>query len=317
MENVYDMYHVDNQANSYGKGVELATTFFNLFNGKINPLFPARCLMFGRLPDGAWGGTIGDIIQLDIHKIMKDVSQFSRFGKSTEDKLSMIKGLVLYTITHELFHLEQDMSKYFSLSNDETEVRKLIEDSCHCATTNFLVVLKKDNILPINLDSTFTYLRPMLKTFTGWSEEDADRFSMNLGSYYRIENPYHKAIWFANGYIMGNFSIVSEPGTLDYEFLRKNHSLMVSIFIGEKMYRYGYIAYMHRWTSPRAIMDLINPLILLTTQGFCGPVHIAERSSDRFPGVSWLTVKADVSDPFYWKIVEQLPSDEQPIPPII
>ena len=314
MEKIESLHYVDNQANSYGKGVELATTFFNLFNGKINPLFPARCLMFGCLPNGAWGGTIGDIIQLDMHKIMKDVSQF---GKSTEEKLCMIKGLVLYSIAHELFHLEQDMSKYFSFSNDETEVRKLIEDSCHCATTNFLIGLKQFNLLPMDLVPEFHYYRPMLKTFTGWSEEDDDRFSMNLESYYRIENPYQKAIWFANGYLMGIFSIVSEPGTLHYEFLRENHSLMTSIYIGEKLYRSGYIAYMHRWSSPRAIMDLINPLILLSTQGFCGPVHIAEASIDSFPGVAWLNVKAEVSDPFYWKIVEQLPSDEQPIPPIL
>lgn len=314
MEKICGMYHVNNQANSYGKGVELAITFFDLFNGKINPLFPARCLMFGHLPDSAWGVTIGDIVQLDMHKIMQGVS---RFEGSSEEKVLLLKGLILYTITHELFHLEQDMDKYFRLSNDETEVRKLIEDSCHCATTSFLVGLKKFHLLPMDIIPEFDYYRPMLQTFTGWSEMDVDRYAMNLKSYYRITNPYHKVMWLANGYIMGNFSIGLEPDTIAYEFLTRSHSLMASIYIGKKLYRSGYIAYMHKLTSPRSIMDLINPLILLNSQGFCGSTHVSSVTNDHFPGTEWITVEAEVSEPFYWQIVEQLPSDEQPIPPII
>ena len=156
-------YQADNHANSYGKGLELATTFFNLFNGKINPLFPARCLMFGHLPDGAWGSTIGDIVQLDMHKIMQDVS---RFGEPTKGKILLLKGIILYSIVHELFHLEQDIAYYSDLTSNSDEMTKLIEDSCHCATTNFCVGLEKYNLLPMDLVSRFEYYRPVLETFT-------------------------------------------------------------------------------------------------------------------------------------------------------
>lgn len=314
MEVELGMYQADNQTNSYGKGRELATTFFNIFNGKINPLFPARCLMFGHLPDGAWGGTIGDIVQLDMHKIIQDVS---RFGEPAEGKILLLKGIILYSIAHELFHLEQDIARYTDFTNDDAELRTLVEDSCHCATTNFCVGLEKYNLLPIDLVSRFEYYRPMLDTFTNWPEMDTDRYVQNLESYYTISDPYHKALWFANGYTMGNFTLNIEPNTLYYEFLRENHSLMASIYVGERLYRSGYLAYLSQWSSPRAIMDLLNPLILLHAQGFVGPVYASAAFNENFPGTAWLMVKADVSEPFYWQIVEQLPSDEQPIPPIL
>lgn len=308
------MYQVDTQTNSYASGITLATTFFNLFNGKINPLFPARCLMFGHIPDGAWGITIGDIIQLDMHKIIQDVATSN---ESSDDKILLFNGIILYSLAHELFHLEQNMSIYFKLSQDEDEIRTLIEDSCHCATTNFCNGLKEYNLLPLDFSTKFDYYRPKLDTFTGWDEMDVNRYLQNLNSYYMISDPYQKALWFANGYIMGHFSLDSEPNTLEYDFLRQNHSLIALVYIGEKLYRSGYIAYLNQWSSPRAIMDLINPLILLHMQGFTGPMVLSAAYNENFPGTVRLTIKADVSEPYYWQIVDQLPSDEQPIPPIL
>ena len=319
MEKVWGMYRLDNHTNSYGKGADLAISFFAHFNGKINPLFPARCLIFGRTPEEekAWACTIGDIIQIDIHKIMRTVEQLDY---SAADKVEAYKGLILYCVAHELFHLEQDVALYFDLTTDKNEAIQLVEDSCHCATTNFLVGFGKFNMIQADfLPYNFSYIRPLLETFTGWGEIDSARFDQNLRSYYTLTNPYHKALWYMNGYIMGNFSNKDEPNTVYDHYLRDGtHTLMASVYVYDKLYRSDYLAYLGQWSSPRAIMDMINPLILVRSQGFNGEIAVESRGSvDTFPGTTWLNIWPIIFDPFYWQIVEQLPSDQQPIPPIL
>ncbi len=317
MDKVWGMYQLDNQTDSYGKGAELAAAFFHHFNGKINPTFPARCLMFGRAPEEerAWACTIGDIIQIDLHKIMRTIEQLNY---SAEEKVEAYKGMILYCIAHELFHLEQDIALYFDLTTDDNEAISLVEESCHCATAAFLMAFKKFNLFQADfLPHYFSYARPSLKTFIGWDEMDGARFRQNLRSYYPLTNPYHKALWYMNGYIMGNFSNEAGPDTVDYYLRGGVHTLMASVYVGDKLYRSDYLAYIGKWSSPRAIMDMINPLILVRSQGFDGKIAVEERYADSFPGMCWLNIWPIISDPFYWQIVEQLPSDQQPIPPIL
>lgn len=315
------VHTLDDQANTYGKGVELAAGLFTFLNGKVNPKFPARCLLFGRISNGSredYGVSTGDVVQLDMHTILEAIQRFQ--GRvSAEERLAAYKGLILYCVVHELFHLEQDLEYYNRISPDRVTAETLVEESCHCKTVEFLKLYSLTNMLKFDSGVALQYARPVLGYFLPWEEEDTDRYQQMLRSYYPICNPYNKALWYVNAYIFGKATLDRNDENSVFRFPNEGfHSIYVTVRVGNRGVAHGYLSYMGQWTSPSEMMHLVNPIIMLSSQGFNRHIHLSQLiSPDKYPGLVWLEVTIPNVPEAALQIVSQLPSDQQPIPPIL
>lgn len=312
-----------NQPNTYGGGVEFATAIFKFFNGKINPLFPARYMLFGPCSaantKGDFGASYGDVIQVDMHRVLEFISLS---GYSVES----YKGLILYTVIHELLHLEQDFSVYYQLTSTEQEAEELIERSCHCMTYAYLKSLSDENLFGFEFGPQLSYSIPHLSWFVQdvSKREDWEDVELQLlRSYYRIPNPYNKALWFLNAYVYGNPSLCRNDLNTIWSLTKEYQTVFMTVEIGGERVRSGYVTYMGKWLSPRAIMDVLNPIIVAVQQdrvSFHPEVPTVDVDAlineKEFPEVVWVQVRLN-SNMTTIEIVNQLPFDEQPIPPIL
>ena len=314
------VYTLDNQANTYGKGIELAAQLFTLLNGKVNPKFPARCLLFGPVSDesGDYGISAGDIIQLDMHKILGAIQRF-RDEVSAEERLAAYKGLILYCVVHELLHLEQDLEYYNRISPDRGTAEALVEESCHCRTVEFLKLYNLSNMLGFDVGTAFQYARPLLSYFLPWEETDTDRYEQMVRSYYPICNPCTKALWYVNAYAFGRATL--DRSDEDSVFRYPNdgyHSIYVTVKIGNREVAWGYLSYMGQWVGSSEMMQLVDPIILLSVQGFNMRNHLSQFvSPEKYPGLVWVNIQVPDVPEAAIQIVSQLPSYQQPIPPIL
>lgn len=314
-------YDFSIEEDSYAKGCEFAAHIFTTFNGRINPSFPARYLLFGTISSNPYdfAVTAGDIVQIDIHKILRRIHEIFDGKVERMGKIECFRGLIIYSIVHELLHLQQDLEYYYRIIPNNEEAEEVIEMSCHCMTEATLKSLTASNLIYFSLDDSFSCFIPSLGMFLGWQrEEDAGRFEELVRSYYPLQCYQRKDLWYANAYLFG--CTPRKPDRSDdtiFNLAQENHSIFIDIGIGKWYQNCNYLSYMNRWMTPRTVMGLVNPLILLSMQGFSRKTSISEYRSDDFPGMAIFKVEVDDPSGQALQIVSQLPTDEQPVPPIL
>lgn len=285
---------------TYGQGVRFANAIFNLFNGKVNPTFPARLMLFSPVwEEHILGYSYGDVISIDIHEIMKSCCMTP----------IVLKGQILDTVIHELFHVGQDWPLYFSLSSSIEEVHTLIEASCRAATSNWIWQLKASGIrdsLGRHIDLGIAP-QPQIDGM-----HDLEMFQQALYSYYPVKNPLDKAVYYFNIMLMD----LKERSDNLYNY-SSYPNVAVEVWINERLVSQGLVRHNGIWLAT-AMMDTIRPVIehlimsRRTSMLYWRQTDINTDSSETVRIVSAF----ETEDPTSY-IVYQLPSDEQPIPPIV
>lgn len=319
-----DQLSINNNVFTYGQGVEYAYTMFKLLNGRINPILPARYLLIGRceyFQEGIIGDVIGDVVQLDIDGIMRKCILNTNNTITRKEKSDRFKGTILYCLIHELLHIEQNMATYYSFGLDDDTTEILIEESCHCNTAytcNQLIesdILMAEVIPPVSLDI------PALDNFIPWIEEDdsSDRLVQAYQSYYRITNPYEKVLWLMNLLLFsheeGFHPSISTPFKL-HEYMNQGYSsVLLNIFVNQKICRTGYLIYLNYLQPPFEIMKLLDLMILMQKQGN-DRITYKNLINKNFPNLMIIEVEYRGDDSLL-EIVKQIPSNEFPVPPIM
>ena len=310
--------------NSYGTGIQYATTIFNILNGRINPVFPARYLLVDNSTkvEGELGDNIGDVVQINIHNILK--SAIGDNKGSPSDIISLgYKGLIAYVIIHELFHLEQDLEVYPQLTNGDEEIAdRLIEDSCHCAALYYMNLMKSRGLIEFEFGHEFDNMTiPEPEHFIQWTRDeppDLGRLQVTFDSFYTLKNPYKKIFWLIQQYIFDYPTQTPQLSCWDYSpilnYMKDGfHSILITIKLNDQVYKSDYVVYMDTIQPPSTIMGVIDILILLQKQGIT-PVLFQEGISKDYPGLLNLMICYETDYPILMQIVNQLPNGEQPIP---
>lgn len=121
---------------SYSQGIEYARFVFHNLNGKINPIFPAKYLIFDLNDEkDVLGKSVGDIVIVYMHNILKLIDFTLKNQYELNEK--KIHTLIAFVVIHELFHLHQDFNQYISQYSKEN-LNIAIEDSCNIKTIEFL-----------------------------------------------------------------------------------------------------------------------------------------------------------------------------------
>lgn len=286
---------------TYGQGVRFANAIFNLFNGKVNPTFPAKLMLFSPvLEENILGYSFGDVISIDIHEVMKDCCPAP----------AVLKGKILDTVIHELFHIGQDVPFYYSLSSSTEEVHTLIEASCRAATSNWIWQLKASGIRDSFGRHIDLGIAPQPQIDGMYDLEEM--FQQALYSYYPVKDSLDKAVYYFNLMIMRS----KDPSDNLYNYT-SYPNVAVEVWINKRLVSQGLVRHNGIWL-PTAMMDTIRPAVVYlimsrrTSTLFCQQIDINTDASETVHIVSTF----ETEDPLFY-IAYQLPSDEKPIPPIV
>lgn len=181
-----------NTVSTYSQAMQFATKIFHYLNGKVNYMVPASCLLFGNssMKEKCLGDTTLDIVEINIPNIF----HLYAGEKYYEDS---IKGAIIYTLIHELLHLDQDFEAYERLSNDKELVTNMIEQSCHAFSlrvfNDLCFTLSRD------LNEEF-FIVPTSDVFMNIPIDDYQQYKAWENSYYRVSSYEQKAVFSLNSY---------------------------------------------------------------------------------------------------------------------
>lgn len=242
---MYKNFNITN----YGEAMQFALEVFKFLNGKINYVTPANCLIFGNPNmEGAYGDTILDIVEINIHNICSDmtINNITPYDQH-------IKGFIVYTIIHELLHLDQNMWLYEQLTNNDLKkADELIETSAHAMTHKLYNMIIDGQLLP-ELDIKDIAI-PSLLTFTNIKDEDTDQKNMWINSYYRVSHPNENALYYLNYLTFVDFL---------YSVQKENFTnIILKIIFNDILIGSDYIYYLNNWMYQQ-IFNLLRPIAFL------------------------------------------------------
>lgn len=222
---------------------DYAINVFNYFNGKINTVIPAHCLLFncGDNSYGCLGTSLGDIVFIDLDHIYTIAKDYQYTSKKD------IQSFIDYTIIHELLHLNQDTYEYIKtfINLYGSEVCKtIIENACHTKTHYTILELVKSNILEFDI--------PIFNLFTNINTPD--QYQQYLNSYYPLRDPMNKIfelLEYINDYDV--LSILQEEPNI--RFIRWD------IKFRDKFITTDYIYYNNQWLPYWHILNMLRPLL--------------------------------------------------------
>ena len=229
---------------SYGGAMKLAADAFKYLNGKVNYIIPAHCLLFGNSTMTSFGDTTLDIVEINIPCILNDIN-------ATQP--NRISGLILYTIVHELLHIDQYMAIYYNITNRNlVQSEKLVELSAHAMTSKVLDILTESNFLKdLDLDEVAL---PPCEMFMELESYDTESLLVYENSFYRVPSPEENAFFYLERFIDIDFKdLFQQTNPL---------SIVLELRINNKQIGRDYIYYLHHWLRPQ-IYNIIRPLAIL------------------------------------------------------
>ena len=180
---------------SYGYLVNFAQYAFTFFNGKVNNIFPARMLLIDNsINKSQFGQTNGSIVVLYPNNI---INYFNKNPKECTER--KVKGLVMYTIIHELSHLDQDYNIYYNLGTTDIKIiDQIIEKSNDAMTYTVLDSILSNEALVNEYRFDFEIMN-----FYRYNEEE---FKMYYNSYYKLNNPLDKALFYLKTFLTPDYT---------------------------------------------------------------------------------------------------------------
>lgn len=297
-------YHKRYDVSNYSGAMQFATEVFHYLNGKVNYMIPANCLIFGHSNmDTAYGDTTLDVVEINIPNISAGVKKDfnDEFNEFNESKF---RGMIFYTLIHELLHVDQNTGWYDTRFQNEgvNKVTEIIEKSCHAMT---LKVFK--DIVNCSLFDDFeldTILIPSSEVFMDIPMNDTEQIDVWRNSYYRVTHPAEKALYF-----LGTFLTIDFLGTAIKEDAT---NIVLEIRINGKTTGCDYIYYLNQWMVPQ-IYNLLRPIAFIAkakTNITPSQVLVDAESFKANDGSSsgYLSVVADFRTPFHMPIVNQTPN---------
>ena len=230
---------------SYGGAMQFASDVFRYLNGKVNYIIPANRLLFSNPAMGSsFGDATLDIVEINLHNIFNDIN-------STHP--NSITGLILYTITHELLHIDQHILIYYSLANHNMQqTEELIELSAHAMTFKVLEPIMYGSFFD-DFDIEEVAL-PSPEMFMKSPASDISTLSIYENSFYRVPSPIENAVFYLTKYLDVDFD----------ELLQTNHpiNIILTLNLNNKLLGTDYIYYLYHWL-PIQIFNLLRPLVIL------------------------------------------------------
>ena len=235
---------------NYSGAMKFATDCFHYLNGKVNYMIPANCLIFGHNNMGdAYGDTTLDIVEINI----PNISRVAKKGGFLDE--SKFRGLIFYTVLHELLHLDQDISLYESIFRNygKKKITEIIEQSCHAMTLKvFNDILNCSFYDDFDLD---TIAIPSSEIFMNIPYTDTDQIEQWVNSYYRVQNIAEKALYFLGCYLNIDF--------LETAIVEEATNILVNLTINNKPSGCEYVYYLRQWMVPQ-IFNLLRPIAYFT-----------------------------------------------------
>ena len=230
---------------SYSGAMQFASDVFRYLNGKVNYIIPANRLLFSNpTMNSSFGDATLDIVEINLHNIFNDIN-------STHPNI--ISGLILYTITHELLHLDQHILIYYSLANNNMkQTEELIELSAHAMTFKVLEPIMYGSFFD-DFDIEEVAL-PSPEMFMKIPASDINTLSIYENSFYRVPSPIENAVFYLTKYLDVDFD----------EMLQTNHpiNIILTLNLNNKLLGTDYIYYLYHWL-PVQIFNILRPLVIL------------------------------------------------------
>lgn len=229
---------------SYSGAMQFASDVFRYLNGKVNYVIPANQLLFSNPVMGSsFGDTTSDIVEINLHNILNDINSTHSNG---------IAGLILYTITHELLHIDQHMFIYYNLANHNMQqIEELIELSAHAMTSKVLVQIIDGIFDDFDIEEVALPTPGMFMEIPAY---DTNTLSIYENSFYRVPSPIENAVFYLTKCLDVDFD----------EMLQTNHpiNIILTLNLNNKLLGTDYIYYLYHWL-PVQIFNLLRPLVIL------------------------------------------------------
>ena len=219
----------------YSYAEKCALWCYNFLNGLINPHYIAGGISF-QINNLDYGYSIGDIISLNLHRIIQD-------SNTIED----LRKMILITVIHELSHLEQDFEKYNNYKEEER--LSIIEASNECNTIKEIVNIS-DYLNTINY--TFNYSDSLILYYSNFIKSKED-FKKYLQYYYSLTDSNTKTLY----YLKTQFF----PENIYQRFIEDRHCVILEVkyndFIDNEIIKLN-----GQYNSYQKINNILRPIWL-------------------------------------------------------
>lgn len=258
---------------SYSHGIEYARFLFNDLNGKINPIFPAKYLIFdlNDEPD-VLGKSVGDVVIIYMHNILKLID--NTLKKQYDLNIQKIHSLIAYILIHELFHLNQDFNKYISQYPKEN-LNTAIENSCNIMTINFLQKIINNTYYKsyFNLDiELFPYILDIYNK--------VQNIQYNYSKYYELEHASDRI-----SYIINNLLFNNEDNLLLW-IRKKGWKFVYLEYRYDDIIQNGDLIYLeNHYVNHNIILRMLDKLLLLLSTNPPQKLKISEMVFNEDPSI--------------------------------
>lgn len=258
---------------SYSHGIEYAKFLFNNLNGKINPIFPAKYLIFDLNDEqDILGKSVGDVVIIYMHNILKLIDTTLKNQYELNDK--KIHSLIAYILIHELFHLNQDFNKYISQYPKEN-VNTAIENSCNIMTINFL-----QKIINNSYYKNYFHLDIELFPYILDIYNNVQNIQYNYPKYYELQYASDKI-----SYIINNILFNNEDNLLLWIKKRKWRFVYLE-YQYDSIVQNGDLIYLeNHYVNHNIILRMLDKLLLLLSTNPPQKLKISEMIFNEDPSI--------------------------------
>lgn len=252
---------------TYMGAVNFTIDMINMLNGKVNNIFLAnKYIIDCSDKSNLYGSSFSDTVIINVHNILKDALHISKALPEEFENIS--RGLITFTIMHELSHLDQDM--YWYEKNIPDDAKAVIEHSCNAYSYGCLSYLL-DPYSGLSIPALRYISVPPLYMID--SVLDNDNIILNyIQSYYKIKHPLQKIVYELNKLFRDSYdhSILN--------FIEENHFeyLYLILYIDNVKrddillyYQGSFVNYLH-------ILKFLDPLLYYM---YTQDIHIKTKMS--------------------------------------
>jgi hypothetical protein len=193
--------YIDN--NTYNNYQNFAHITFNWLNGKVNKINIASELQITTNRSDSFGHRVGGKVLLDLYTIIQQFSQYD----------SLIRGFIVDVITHELFHMDQEIDaiRY----SQDLKYKEEIENQVRHLTAQYILNNYDVLVRALRSDFSTTPMEFTLENLKGVTISDFQYISLkqvyeyhltilSLGKYIDIDK--YDSIYFKYKYSNGSIS---------------------------------------------------------------------------------------------------------------
>ena len=258
---------MDDKYISYGDVIDFSKYTFDFFNGKINYLFPLKKAIISYTTDpNIYAYTVGDIMVLYPHNMLM------YFQRSNITNIKIIKGIIIDTILHELFHSMQDFDKYIKMDNAQYLIEmsneaKTIEELCKILNNPYLAMSSFDFDLSV----------------------DISQYDNFLQYYYQIDSPLSKALYWLKA-VLGIRddinSLLSDSDTVILNLKDIQNNTLVS----------NPIILNSRYTHYNNIMSVLSPIFINKINGLINGIRINYYKNNDISNTTFIDIIMDTNN---------------------